>query len=248
MQQVTPESSLLRLDITKTLPINIHHCVYQTPPRENVKQIQKQHELTHSKTINIVDPSKASTALIIHNTSLLLSSITKDLQVGKINNSVETIRPFIIEILKRSKCNKMTTVSASFYINKLYQNQTDLTKLPEFAKCSKRMFLICLIISHKFLVDNTYNMKTWSHITGLPVKMLNDMERWCLNKLNFELFIEKDILQNWTLKLSQDTLIITNSIHEKRKLNNDREQEISPSSSSPLYKSPLGKRTKVLIN
>lgn len=247
MQQVTPESSLLRLDITKILSNNIHHCVYQTPPRENVKHVQKQ-EQSYSKAINIVDPSKASTALIIHNTSHLLSNITKKLQVGKIDNSVETIRPFIIEILKRSKCNKVTTISASFYINKLYQNQTDLNKLPEFAKCSKRMFLICLIISHKFLVDNTYSMKTWSHITGLPVKILNDMERWCLNKLNFKLFIEKDILQNWTLRLSQDTLSITTSIHQKRKINDDHGDEFSSSSSSPLCERVVGKRPKVLIN
>ncbi|CAL9732343.1 PHO85 cyclin-5 [Monosporozyma unispora] len=240
MQQVTPESNLLRLDTT--LSNNIHSFpVYQTPPREDIK-----HEQEQIKTENLVDPSKASTALIIHNISRLLSNITQNLQVGKINNSVQTIRSFIIEILKRSKCNKMTTILASFYINKLYQNQVDLNKLPEFAKCSKRMFLICLIISHKFLTDNTYSMKTWSHITGLPVKTLNNMERWCLNKLNYELFVKKDILQNWTINLSKDTLnIIKSSTHQKRRINNEFN---SLSSSSQCETKVFDKRAKVLIN
>lgn len=225
MHQVTPDSSHLGLASTSTNCNNIP-SFYQSSSH--------------------VDPSKKYTASIIHNISILLSKFTKNLQVGTIDNSVQSIRPFIIEILKRSKCNKITTLLASYYVNKLYQSQTDLAKLPEFAKCSRRIFLICLIISHKFLTDNTYVMKTWSQITGLSVKALNDMERWCLNKLNYALYVKKEILQHWILKMSQSTSDIKDDVctHKKRKYDNSVQYD----SSCSIIDANFEKRTKVLIN
>lgn len=238
MHQVTPDSSHLRLDSTSTNCNNIL-SFYQTPPHEDPAK-------NKHKEIKTVDPSKKYTALIIHNISILLSKLTKNLQVGTIDNSVQSIRPFIIEILKRSKCNKTTTLIASYYVNKLYHSQTNLTKLPEFAKCSKRIFLTCLIISHKFLTDNTYAMKTWSQVTGLSVKVLNDMERWCLNKLNYGLYVKKEILQHWTLKMSQSTLDIKDDIHihGKRKYYSDVQYDSSPS----IIHGNFEKRTKLLVD
>lgn len=238
MHQVTPDSSHLGLDSVSTNCNNIP-SFYHSPP--HVDPAKNKHT-----EIKIVDTSKKYTALIIHNISILLSKFTKNLQVGTIDNSVQSIRPFIIEILKRSKCNKTTTLLASYYVHKLYRSQIDLTKLPEFAKCSKRIFLTCLIISHKFLTDNTYTMKTWSQITGLSVKVLNDMERWCLNKLNYGLYVKKELLQHWTLKMSQNTLNINGDtcITEKRKYDSDVQYD----SSHSILDGNFEKRTKVLIN
>ena len=244
MYRITPDSSRLGLDPSSTNCNNILPF-YHTPPY--VDPANNNYNNSEHKDIKIVDPSKKSIALIINNISILLSKFTRNLQVGKIDNSIQSIRKFIIEILKRSKCNKTTTLIASYYLNKLYQSQTDLNKLPDFAKCSKRIFLTCLIISHKFLTDNTYTMKTWSQITGLSVKALNDMERWCLNKLNYGLFVKKELLQHWTLKMSQNTLDIKNdttTIHEKRRLDNNEQYD----SSCPIVNENFNKKTKVSIN
>lgn len=266
MQQITPESNLLRLDLSPSLTHEnnkLDNCnnipfqvgsIYQTPPHEDInKQIKHEQEQEQK----LIDTSKKTTALIIHNIASLLSNWTTNLQVGKINNSIPTIRSFIVEIMKRSKCNKVTSILASFYFNKIFKDQLNLQKLPEFAKCSKRMFLICLIISHKFLTDNTYNMKTWSQISGLPVKTLVDMERWCLNKLNFELFIKKEILQDWAIKLSQNSNKLTQqeqqqTMTKKRSVPtviiNEQIQYQQSTSSPSSYQDVFSKRAKVLMN
>ncbi|EDO14929.1 hypothetical protein Kpol_1005p17 [Vanderwaltozyma polyspora DSM 70294] len=131
----------------------------------------------------------------------LLSTITSSLSANDstINNSVNTIVPFIVEIIDRSKCNKNVLLLATYYFKQIYSLNPISTKnskspLPTFSHCAKRIFLCCLIISHKFLNDNTFTMKSWHCISGLPQTHLSLMERWCLTRLNYNLNVHQDAL------------------------------------------------------
>lgn len=159
---------------------------YQTPPLE--------HNGTHHQTN--YSRKKTNLAIIISN---FLSEISRPLSNGKINNSTHNILKFLNEVLKRSKCSKENAVLATFYFQKIHQSRgvRDESSLPEFSHCSRRIFLCCLILSHKFLDDNTYSMKNWQIISGLHAKDLSLMERWCLGKLNYELAIPYDEFLLW---------------------------------------------------
>ncbi|CAI4063682.1 Pcl5p SKDI_08G1150 [Saccharomyces kudriavzevii IFO 1802] len=158
---------------------------YQTPPSET--------NSTYPQTNSI--KRKTNLALTI---SAFLSDISRPLSNGKINNSPQNILKFLNEVFKRSKCSKENAILATFYFQRIYRSRAqNESSLPEFSRCSKRIFLCCLILSHKFLNDNTYSMKNWQIISGLHAKDLSLMERWCLGKLNYELAIPCSDLLLW---------------------------------------------------
>ena len=106
---------------------------YQTPPTET--------NSTPPQTSSI--KRKTNLAIIISN---FASEISRPLSNGKINNSPQNILKFLNEVFKRSKCSKENAVLATFYFQKIYQsNIGDEPSLPEFSRCSKRIFLSCLI-------------------------------------------------------------------------------------------------------
>ncbi|CAI4039448.1 hypothetical protein SMKI_08G1140 [Saccharomyces mikatae IFO 1815] len=159
---------------------------YQTPPSETSST---QHQTNCIKR-------KTNLATII---SEFLSEISRPLSNGKINNSSQNILKFLNEVFKRSKCSKENAVLATFYFQRIYQSHKagNESSLPEFSLCSKRIFLCCLILSHKFLNDNTYSMKNWQIISGLHAKDLSFMERWCLGRLDYELAVSYNDLSMW---------------------------------------------------
>lgn len=217
MQQVTLNSNVAKL-IGSPSPSTANpqelvqsHFAYQTPPYE-VNKVSY-----HISSPNI---QLSSSLTLIEKITRLLSALTLDYcnSNSKINNSFTTIKPFVTEILKRSKSNKLIAILASHYFKTIFSNlqEKQQDELPEFAKCSKRIFLSCLILSHKFVNDNTFSMETWSSISGLKSKDLSTMERWCLNKLGYNLFIDSNkLLTSETTFFGQTTKSL------KRKLDED---------------------------
>lgn len=181
----TPDSKEFNA-VVKSKEFSTSRNPYQTPPSE--------YNSIHHQTDHI--KRKTNLAITI---SDFLSEISRPLSNGKINNSTHNILKFLNEVLKRSKCSKENAVLATFYFQKIYQprDAQHESSLPEFSHCSRRIFLCCLILSHKFLNDNTYSMKNWQIISGLHAKDLSLMERWCLGKLNYELAVSYDELLLW---------------------------------------------------
>lgn len=200
--QITPQTGDLTFVSSNNIQCN--NSVYQTPPNE-VK--------SNNSNVNHFSKIISSPNSIINCISLFLSKMTssKNINDSKINNSVISIKSFLIEILRRSKCNKNVVILATYYFDKLL-SENDYELFPVFAKCAKRIYLIYLIIAHKFLNDNTFSMKTWSNISGLNQKNLTDMERWCLNKLNYNLFIDNQKLAIWQLNLLKE---VSSIVQEK---------------------------------
>ena len=177
MQHISPDTN-----ISSNVNLNQSHLAYQTPPYETSLDNRIKRTPVGRKRSN-------SLSDLLNKINKLMMICTRDFQKNKINNS--NIK-FLTEVLKRSKSNKLITILSCHYFKNIYQNLNGLNvianELPEFAKCPKRIFLSCLILSHKFINDNTFSMKTWSSISGLNSKDLSTMERWCLNKLDYNLF------------------------------------------------------------
>lgn len=153
---------------------------YQTPPYEQWKN-----------TSCYSPPALLSSDTLVSRISVALCQRTCKISTDKIKNEVKSVGSFVREVLRRSESNTKITVLAFTYFNKVYDGQSSRDKLPEFARCSKRIFLGCLILAHKFLNDNSFTMKTWNMISGLKQKDLCLMERWCLDRLDYKLLVSE---------------------------------------------------------
>jgi len=52
---------------------------------------------------------------------------------------------------------------------------------------NKSIYITCLLISNKFFIDIPYNNRTFSKLFFIDLKKLNDMEMFCLNKINWSI-------------------------------------------------------------
>ena len=130
----------------------------------------------------------------------LLSALTSNFSNQRINNSKQLILHFINEVVKRSKSSQLVVIQATYLFHQIYTKAlkpVSITDMPEFARCSKRVFLSCLILAHKFNNDSTFSMKTWCLISGLKPRDLANMERWTLSTLDYKLRIESSVLNKW---------------------------------------------------
>ena len=114
---------------------------------------------------------------------------------------------FLHDVLKRSKTTKTCLILATYYYDLLI-NETKTPKqtsneVESLEYCAKRRFYGCLILAHKYINDKTYNMESWSIISGkggLSKLDISKIEKWCLAKLNYELYIKDlSVLQKWCL-------------------------------------------------
>ncbi|QLL33382.1 hypothetical protein HG536_0E02930 [Torulaspora globosa] len=174
VSRVLKEANLVMVD-TNDLD---RRLAYQTPPYEQWKS-----------TLCSASPGPLSSDTLVSRIGMALCERTSKISTDKIRNEAGSVSSFVREVLRRSKSNTRSTVLAFAYFNKVYDGQSVKDKLPEFARCSKRVFLSCLILANKFLNDNSFAMKTWHMISGLRQKDLCLMERWCLDRLDYKLLV-----------------------------------------------------------
>lgn len=157
---------------------------YQTPPYEPRKKCSWAPAAA----------SSSSEQLTVRITAVLCQRTVK-ISTDKIRNDVKSVNSFLKEVLRRSKSNTKTALLAFAYFNEVHNGQSFNDKLPDFARCAKRIFLVCLILAHKYLNDNSFTMKTWNLICGLSQNDLCLMERWTLGKLDYKLQVAEADLE-----------------------------------------------------
>jgi len=110
---------------------------------------------------------------------------------------------FIVEILRRSKTSIQSLQLACFYLFKLIQKEVKPSQYP-ILKDYKKLFLGLIIVASKFNQDHNYSFKSWLKICGIKqddfasnLKILKEVEMKCLALLNFELYINGLVYENW---------------------------------------------------
>lgn len=145
--------------------------------------------------------SKLDPIALVKTSSTLLALLwqqpsTKELQLTN----------FISHLLKRSKTCRLTLQLALYYLVRLsdtvYTRDTSSSIGNSTLRCPRRTFLICLILGGKYLFDRTYNLKSWSLISGLSVSELRTCEAEVLKALDYSLFVDESALAKWVTVLS----------------------------------------------
>ncbi|RYP04348.1 hypothetical protein DL765_010229 [Monosporascus sp. GIB2] len=65
-----------------------------------------------------------------------------------------------------------------------------------------RLLTVALMLSNKFLDDNTYTNKTWAEVSCIPVKEIHVMEVEFLSNMRYGLLTSKEQWQEWLQKLT----------------------------------------------
>lgn len=209
-----------------SMPIN--NIPYDTPPNTDLSVSNNADNVVPNGTITpsastkfpsstVLSPKatcNSSVASFVDNASSYISTLFAPYESTKIKNDKQTISNFLTQIIKRSKLSKTLVLYSMLYVAKISKcKAANLKNSPEFSNCAKRISLVSIIISHKFLNDNTFSMKTWSQISGLKISDLISMERWCLSVLNFNLNIDDISLKN----MNYFILNISQTSHKRRR-------------------------------
>lgn len=120
-------------------------------------------------------------------------------KIDKDNNY--KIKKFIIYIISRKIVTYNNMLLSIYYLSnikiKIKNMIQNKIKLESFFLCGRRMFLISLIISNKYIYDKSYKNIVWSKITGLKIKDINFYEIRVLKLIDHDLYISDKNYNNW---------------------------------------------------
>ncbi|KXH42800.1 meiotically up-regulated 80 protein [Colletotrichum nymphaeae SA-01] len=102
-------------------------------------------------------------------------------------------RKFVSQILSSTRLPKSTILLGMNYlakrVNTLKQNNPSYT-VPEGQVW--RMLTVSLLLGSKFLDDNTFQNRSWSEVSGIPVAELNALEHEWLEQSGWRLYVNLD--------------------------------------------------------
>lgn len=113
---------------------------------------------------------------------------------------------FIIFIFKKIDITYNTLCLSLYYlfrIKLILENMEHGKYIHKFLLCGKRIFIITLIISNKYLKDNCYKNIIWSKITKIKNTDINLYEKEILKLLDYNLYISCDHFNVWKKKINK---------------------------------------------
>lgn len=99
------------------------------------------------------------------------------------------ISEYLLRLKKYFNCSVECYVVALIYIDKLMKKYSEI-KFDNYT--AHRLFLICLIISIKYLDDEIYTNKFYARASGITLLELNKLEIKTLQYLKYNIFVSKE--------------------------------------------------------
>jgi len=132
--------------------------------------------------------------------------------------SLCSLRSFIVKITESSNTTITTFQVALYYLLKLHQRIEKISETPRKQKlytalCGRRMFLAALIIASKYATDRALSSGTWAtHIIGQNngirnVSEVNSIQQEFLSIMEYELFIHHENFNHWMDELKEYTIL-----------------------------------------
>ncbi|SAL95746.1 hypothetical protein [Absidia glauca] len=100
--------------------------------------------------------------------------------------SSNLFRQYCSKLFKDTQISSGCILLALYYLDQLKSSYPTL-QCPFGSEF--RIFTIALILSNKYLDDNTFTNKTWSEVSGIPLRELNVMEMKYLDALDYNLHV-----------------------------------------------------------
>jgi hypothetical protein len=113
-------------------------------------------------------------------------------------------RKFVSQILTSTRLPSTTILLGMNYLAKRVNIMTAAGQAMTSEGQVWRMLTTALLLGSKFLDDNTFQNKSWSEVSGIPVQELNSLEYQWLASINWCLYVNLDTskdynawLKNW---------------------------------------------------
>lgn len=104
-----------------------------------------------------------------------------------------SLEDYIKRIFKNTKMNISSLILSVIYIDRFSELNGYIISL----KNIHRILLSACLLSIKFNEDININTKYYANIAGIPVNDLNNLEFYLIVKLEFSLFVDKDLYQKY---------------------------------------------------
>jgi hypothetical protein len=115
-------------------------------------------------------------------------------------------RPDFVHDMERvmvaTEASKMVTGFALYYIN-LFRRSPEMRRPNSYVMPGRecRIGVASMMLAHKFLEDDTYTNSSWATVAGMTTKKLYKTEQFCLNCLQYNLFIGLEDYERWLVRL-----------------------------------------------
>lgn len=98
-------------------------------------------------------------------------------------------RKFVYQVLSSTRLPSSTILLGLVYLR-------ERTTMPQMAGTRQehvyRLLTIALLLASKFLDDNTFQNKSWSEVTNIPVQELNQLEKDWLREIKWNLHVDPE--------------------------------------------------------
>lgn len=131
-------------------------------------------------------------------------------------------RKFCSQILSSTRLPKTTILLGMNYLSKRVNGLKMTSNFHPHEGQVWRMLTIALLLGSKFLDDNTFQNRSWSEVSGIPVAELNKLEAEWLMGINWNLFVNLEQsedynawLGNWSDWISRKKMAQTLAARER---------------------------------
>ena len=104
---------------------------------------------------------------------------------------------FVFELFSRCKASLSLVQATLILYIRCKQNPIS----PFHFLQEEKLFMGCIMVAHLFLMDSTYNMKSWRIITGLDNQLLKMIRHITLETLDHRLWIHREVYFKFNMKL-----------------------------------------------
>lgn len=137
---------------------------------------------------------------LIKKISSILNLICDNNSINKLDSPFFTdmdirisIFDYLIRIEKYFECSKSIIIGMLIYIDRLdYCANIYINKYSVH-----RIIIAAYLIAAKFIEDDTFDNDYYAKVAGIPVDELNLLEREILQKINYNLYIDVDLFENY---------------------------------------------------
>ena len=120
-------------------------------------------------------------------------------------NPTQEFRKFTSQVLTSTRLPSSTILLALLYLSKRLASLSKLGKRGVDVHGMYSLLIVALVLGSKFLDDNTFQNRSWSEVSNIPVQEINRLEFCWLADIKWDLHIDQDDpdglrawLEHWT--------------------------------------------------
>ncbi len=148
----------------------------------------------------LLKASKAShsrcSSMLVVKTEQLLQKLFPQEKLASSHAQIAPLRTFLVNFIVESRTTFSTLLLATLYLHRFHQQKKP--RHNPVLYCSRRMFLVALMLAHKYLHEPCPSNQSWSKLSRLPLNDLATMERLFLQFIHHDLHVAEDEFALWT--------------------------------------------------